>query len=213
MKKNRTMRIAVLMLALSLLTCCFVGSTFAKYTSSASGSSTATVAKWSINVEGTEIAVTGAPKTVAFDLFTTINDTKAPGGDETDVADNLIAPGTTGSFELNIANNSEVTAEYDILYTISNTSNVPLEFSLTGAEDSWTSDIATLNATNVRLEYADDAETDGVDERASSVTVYWRWVFTTDASGDTADTALGIAAQTAAPKVTVTASIVVDQVD
>ena len=31
MKKNRTMRVAALLLALTLMTSCFVGGTFAKY--------------------------------------------------------------------------------------------------------------------------------------------------------------------------------------
>lgn len=50
MKKNRTMRAAVLMLALTLITSCFVGSTFAKYTTGISGSDTARVAKFGVEL-------------------------------------------------------------------------------------------------------------------------------------------------------------------
>ena len=45
---------------------------------------------------------------------------------------------------------------------------------------------------------------------AESVIVYWRWAFEGD---DAADTALGIAARTAAPNVQITAAITATQVD
>lgn len=50
MKKNRTMRAAALLLALTLMTSCFVGGTFAKYTTSDSATDTARVAKWGVEV-------------------------------------------------------------------------------------------------------------------------------------------------------------------
>ena len=43
-KKNWTLRAAVLMLALVLITSCFVGGTFAKYVTSGSGTDSARVA-------------------------------------------------------------------------------------------------------------------------------------------------------------------------
>ena len=49
-KKNRTMRAAVLMLALVLITSCFVGGTFAKYVTSGSGTDSARVAKFGVTV-------------------------------------------------------------------------------------------------------------------------------------------------------------------
>ena len=45
-KKNRTLRAAVLMLALVLITSCFVGGTFAKYVTSGEAGDNARVAKW-----------------------------------------------------------------------------------------------------------------------------------------------------------------------
>ncbi|MBQ4564451.1 MAG: hypothetical protein IJA58_08210 [Lachnospiraceae bacterium] len=50
MKKNRTLRAASLLLALTLITSCFVGSTFAKYTTKDDGTDTARVAKWGVTV-------------------------------------------------------------------------------------------------------------------------------------------------------------------
>ena len=49
-KKNWTMRAAVLMLVLVLITSCFVGGTFAKYVTSGSGTDSARVAKFGVTV-------------------------------------------------------------------------------------------------------------------------------------------------------------------
>ncbi|MBO4878634.1 MAG: hypothetical protein J5544_00070, partial [Clostridia bacterium] len=48
MKKNWTTRVAVALLALTMITSCFVGSTFAKYVTRAQGEDNARVAKWGI---------------------------------------------------------------------------------------------------------------------------------------------------------------------
>ena len=217
MKKNRTMRIAVLMLALSLLTCCFVGSTFAKYTSSATGSSSATVAKWSFSVEGEEIAVEPAT-TFAFDLFATAGSYDE---ENDDVAAKKLAPGTLGSFTLDVANNSEVTAAYVITLTETNADNVPLRYSVDNTN--WFDSMEALMA---------DSTASGLLKSASiaqggtaNVTVYWQWVFDSTkgtvhaGQTDATDTALGIAAREAndvdtfVPEVTIVASITVTQVD
>lgn len=50
-KKNRTWRAAALLLALTLVTSCFVGGTFAKYTTTGEATDTARVAKWGVIVE------------------------------------------------------------------------------------------------------------------------------------------------------------------
>lgn len=63
MKKNRTMRVAALLLALTLITSCFVGGTFAKYATTAeaaSGSATAAVWFSAINLSAGTTAATNA---------------------------------------------------------------------------------------------------------------------------------------------------------
>lgn len=85
MKKNKTMRLATLLLALTLITSCFVGGTFAKYITSTNSEDSARVAKWGFN--STSMDITGL-----FD--------KAYNGDgDTSVSAeaDVIAPGTTGS--------------------------------------------------------------------------------------------------------------------
>ena len=51
-RKNVVSKMLLLVLALTLISCCFLGSTFARYTSSGSGSATLNVAKWAIDIKG-----------------------------------------------------------------------------------------------------------------------------------------------------------------
>lgn len=210
MKKNnnKTLKVASLMMGVTVIAASLVSGTYAKYTSSAEGTDTATVAKWSIQVNGDEIAVSPAT-TIDFDLFDTINefDTSTT---ESDVFAGKIAPGTGGSFDLKIDNLSEVTAKYKIeLEETSNTSNIPIEYSSDG--ETWVMAGSFADITNENLAMTDGTETE---------TIYWRWAFTGDESTnykstqtDETDTALGIAAQTTAPTVTVKATITAEQVD
>ncbi len=201
MKSNKMMRIASVLLVAVILSTCAISGTFAKYTSTATGSDTASVAKWDIKVEGTQIAVSPAA-TVSFDVFNTLKEADGTTAEANVSATDgsLIAPGTGGSFELNVVNNSEVSAEYKVTYTQTNNSNIPVEFTLTPNDaNSWKSDIADLSMSD----FAAIAMTNGT----ADITIYWRWDF----DGD--DTALGIAAQTAAPTFVVNATITVNQVD
>ncbi len=198
MKTNKMMRIASFLLVAVILTTCAISGTFAKYVSQATGTDTASVAKWDIKVEDKQIAVS-PNTTVTFDVFNTLtgeqNVAKTDG--------TLIAPGTQGSFELNIVNNSEVTAEYKVTYT-QEANNIPLKFALTNTNETvWEDSIADLNMTNF--------ETIAMTNGTASITIYWKWDFTDNR--DAADTALGIAAQTTAPTFTVNATIDVQQVD
>lgn len=209
MKKNVMMRMASCLLVAVLLTTCVISGTFAKYTSTATGSDIATVAKWSIKVIDTEIAATTDVENLYFNLFDTINDTNNT-ADETNVSDNLIAPGTAGSFEFKVKNDSEVNAKYSVTLTETNASNIPLQYSVDGTE--WKDSIAELSMTDL----TDNEINIGVEE---TVTVYWRWVFEGTTNGahagqiDATDTALGIAGQGTAPTVTIKLSITVTQID
>ena len=113
MEKNKTMKMILITLLIAMIALILVSSTYAKYTSSASGSATARVAKWSFNVGKNNDIVT--TNTFTFNLFDTINDTNGT-DKETDVvsanADKVIAPGTSGSFDLVLENKSETSAKY-----------------------------------------------------------------------------------------------------
>lgn len=82
MKKNRTMRLAALLLVLTLITSCFVGGTFAKYTTSATSEDDARVAYWGFD-QDTAITLEG--------LFSD-TDSNVSGN-----ANGLLAPGTKGA--------------------------------------------------------------------------------------------------------------------
>ena len=208
MKNDRITRFAILILALTMITLMIVSGTFAKYTSSATGSDTATVAKWSIKVgSGDGIEIAGSSSTVAFDLFSTIKD--EDGGSEDDVAGKasniavgntaatakIIAPGTSGSFDIIVKNESEVNATYSIAFESNNTS-IPIEFSTDGT--TWKSTLSEANVTNATI---------NMNSAAQTKTVYWRWAYDVSAARDTADTNLGVAAQTSPASVTLSATI------
>ena len=212
--KNKFMRAATLLMALTLMTSCFVGGTFAKYTSTQSGSDTARVAKWSFNVGDTNIAKT---ETVSFDfnVFETIMDETANSDDAEVYGDKVIAPGTRGQFVIELANTSEVDAMYAIEFTETdgvNPTAIPLWYS-TSVNGTWTQDISALNiaaSSDTQLDY------NGGAKDSDSVTVYWKWLFegTDGQQTDTSDTVLGIySAAGSAATVTVTAKVTATQVD
>ena len=213
MKNDRITRFAILVLALTMITLMIVSGTFAKYTSSATGSDSATVAKWSIKVgSGDGIEIAGSSSTVSFDLFSTIKD--EDGGSEADVAGKasgtavgstsatakIIAPGTSGSFDIIVKNESEVNATYSIAFESNNTS-IPIEFSTDGT--TWKSTLSEANVTNAAI---------NMNSAAQTKTVYWRWAYDVSAARDTADTNLGVAAQTSPASVTLSATITATQV-
>ena len=203
MKKNRTMRVAVLMLALTLLTCCFVGSTFAKYTSSATGTDSVQVAKWEVFVNGDEELSVTTP-TISFDLFETILD--SDGNAEDEVLAERIAPGTSGSFTLTIDNKSDVDAQYWITFAeTANTLNVPIVYSTVAPATAQETDWKEISELSIGTVGGDGVAIDMTNGTAS-VTVYWKWAF----DGD--HTSIGIAAQTAT-NVEVSATVKVEQVD
>lgn len=202
MKNNKTVKFMALVLFVTILAIILVSGTYAKYTTSATGSDNARVAKWSIKLGDEDIAKS-TEKTFAIDLFSTITNTD--GSEEKNVKKtdgSLIAPGTMGSFTLlSLKNESEVNAKYSVTYTLSNESGVPLEFTTNkDDESSWKSDFTAVNVSNEAL---------ATDATATTATVYWRWAFTKDTARDTSDTTLG----TTTPTVTLTAKIDVEQAD
>ena len=204
MKKNKLSRLAILVLALVIVSMMIISGTYSKYTSSATGTDSVAVAKWDIKLNTAQIA-TGSAETVDVSLFDTIVDT-ANGVAETDVdetqTDKLIAPGTKGEFDLVLVNDSEVNATADVNLSVTNASSIPLEYSTNGT--TWSSTIADANVSGAAL---------SMNGGTTTVTIYWRWVYSSGAVGDNADTVLGIAARTTRPEVTVSAQVVATQVD
>ena len=121
MKKNRMMRLASGLLVAVLLTTCAISGTFAKYVTGESGSDFARVAKWGVEVEAE-----------SFDMFTTdyeTDDTTFTGkysvsSEGTANRDDVMAPGTSGSFaKIAITGTPEVAVEVAVEATVSVSDN------------------------------------------------------------------------------------------
>lgn len=187
MKTNKIFRIAAILLMAVVLTTCVIGSTFAKYTTAAPAqATTASVAKWDV-----KITKDGSQSITTFDLFTTIKDSNGT-DNETNVASERIAPGTSGAFQFQIKNDSEVTANCTVTLNVTNANNIPIQFAFNSDNysDSTTFDVGEL----------------AIGAEATTVTVKWKWAF----EGNDGDTALGTAGTAT---VTVGATITAEQVD
>lgn len=206
MKKSTFMRTAGIMLVLCLILSCTVFGTMAKYTSEIEGNDTAVVASWKINVGSQDITTVTDPLT--FNLFSTIKD--SDGSAEADVTGTkTVAPGTSGSFDLEIENASQVTARYTVELTESDGNTIPLQYSVDGT--TWVDSVAELTMT----ELTDNTLAIGATE---TVTVQWRWAYEGGegyhaGQTDGTDTTLGVNAQTAPASVTITAKVIAEQVD
>ena len=197
MEKNKTMKMILITLLIAMIALVLVSGTYAKYTSSASGSDTARVAKWSFTVGGTDIV---AENTFTFDLFKTIKDTD--GKTETDVVsantDKVIAPGTSGSFDLVLENKSETSAKYGITYTVTNTASIPVQFSVNGKD--WTDNLANVVESDTDTKLA-------ANNGTKTITIQWKWAYDGD---DTTDVNLG---KVGTAKLIVQADVTATQID
>lgn len=194
-KKINLSNITCFIFLMTMIAMTLVAGTYAKYASTASGADTVVVANWSFKVNGEEIAVEGDKKTIDFGLFHTILD--SDGSKETDVKAGVIAPGTSGGFEFNLKNTSDVTAQYSIHFDVKNENNIPIEFSLDGAD--WNKKLTNITASEDTIMPVNGTKAVGIK---------WRWAFDGD---NTFDTSLGTKEK--APTITVKATINAAQVD
>ena len=171
-KKKRLLVIALLLLF--GVTAGYVASTYAKYTGSVEGSGTVTVAKWAFEDDNSDV-----------DFDVDLNGTY----DADTLIAGRIAPGTTGSFTIELSNeNTEVGVDYSI--ALSN-SNAPANLvfkngnTVLGSGDTIT---GTLTP----------------GETGRQVTVNWEWPYYTSASDDAEDTADGEAAESMSITATIT---------
>ena len=215
-RDSKVVKFAIIVLALTMIALILVSGTYAKYTSSASATTTARVAKWDILLNGKNI---DEVQTVDIDLFNTILEDDGSAEESAEdvkkgtAAEKIIAPGTSGEFALKLKNQSEVKAEYSMTFSLTNSNNIPLEFSSDNGE-TWTKDITTFKVGDpAPTVLAQGAET-------TELKIKWRWAFTgtqsqnyqegTGAQTDATDTALGKAGTATA---VVTATVNVNQVN
>ena len=134
MKKNKMLRIASILLVVTLLSTCVISGTFAKYVTKAEGEDQARVAKWGVlvTVEGGAFADTYAAEDeyylAAEGVYSVVaNNTEFDeNGNITKHGDNLVAPGT-----------SSAQIEGDLVATVKGTPEVAARYTLnvSGVED------------------------------------------------------------------------------
>lgn len=174
MKKIRNIFVVTVVL-LTVISMGSVAGTYAKYTASETDTDTARVAKWDVKF--------GGGNTFDFNLFNTILDSN--GGAEDDVKDgkpteNIIAPGTSGAFTIDITNDSEVNADVFATFEETNTSNIPLEYKVTYTPQNggtpvvvdWTNTIANVKLENANLPFDTTS-----NSNKGTIKFEWRWVY------------------------------------
>ena len=195
-KENRRATLIALLVILVIATGAFIG-TIAKYITSSTGSDSAVVAKFGLNVPNT------------IDLFA---DSYVHVQADTN-GKKIIAPGTFGAKTFTVTGTSEVSYKIDAKVTVTYSEEwgeyYPLEFSLNGSE--WTG----IEQFKINLENALASEISEPNKPYENTqTIYWRWKLHVSEANDVKDTEMGIKAATGtAPKVVVNIEVTAMQAD
>lgn len=184
---NKRLKVAIILIAVILLSALVISITYSKYFSKITGTGTATVAKWKFEVNG---------QTDTLGPITLGNTASK----NSKVADGKIAPGTDGKFDVEIdANGTEVALEYEIKFA-NVRGNIPenLKFYEDSSFGTEIKDLTTKGYTGT-IEKEDTGT-------KKTVSFYWKWDYeTTDtATNDPKDTTSGEAADTISFDITVT---------
>ena len=134
-KENRLPKFSAFVLLITILMLTFISGTFSRYTTNVEKEDSAVVAKWDVSIGNASESFELFNKSAIYDTKDVIDFTQA-GTVDTDVkegaTDAIIAPGTWGKLAIELNNNSDVTAEYDLDYDINDT-GVPFEWSINGS--------------------------------------------------------------------------------
>lgn len=219
-RSSMMVRLVAVLAVTMMFTMCFVGGTFAKYTSSGSADDKATVAKWGVAVTGTADTF---KETYAKndDSFTLAANTVVSTGD-------VVAPGTSGSMAaFTITGTPEVAVNVKFEGTLELGGNwkdaggnyyCPIEITVGtttfkgtdyGSADAFESDVNAKIATFTNnYEANTDLSTIGSDAPAIS----WKWTF--EGNDDVKDTYLGNkAALGKLAKISLEVTVTVTQID
>ena len=166
MKRRRTTRLGVVALALTLITMTMTGGPLARYVTEVTGNATAEVAAWSFKAnESSETFTT-------IDLGDTTHRAEYTG---TDIKTDVIAPGTSGSFDIVLdGSGSEVGVDYIVSIKSAEGTNLPSDFvfkvknGANGTEEQYTlqgeiTGTIDYNSSN--------------DVMKKTITVSWEWPF------------------------------------
>ena len=233
-KTGKTMRVAGLLLALVLVTSCFVGGTFAKYATSGTGTDSARVAKFGVEITANGTMFAKKYKTDDPNVVAAIAESVVSSDDK-----NLVAPGTKGDMvSMTMTGTPEVAVNVKCEATEvklenwtreDNTFYCPLKFTIKGVEG--TAHISGLDYNSAatlqdaikneiaRYSVNYPANTTLSEKNTAALGVSWEWAFA-NATGtmanqsDVDDTYLGNQAATAtAATVSLTVKTTVTQID
>lgn len=217
MKKNWTMRVGVALVALTLITSCFVGGTFAKYTTAGIGTDSARVAKF-----GVTVTANGNMFTDRYDTADNSATVVSQGGVK------VVAPGTKGKMaSMTLVGVPEVDVKVTYEATVELNDNwvdaegnfyFPLDIIVNGREvvlsdatdkEAVISAVATaINKYSKTYRAGTDLSTVGAD----SLAISWEWDF--EGNDDVNDTYLGDQANNGnAGEITIGVKTTVTQVD
>ena len=173
MKKNRMMRLASILLVCVLLTTSVISGTFAKYTTTASGSDTARVAKWGF-----------ATTTLAIDMF----DGEYSNVDSNDDT-NVVAPGTTKTATITLIPSTQTTPEVDYHFDVNVSAPAASNDAALLAKLTWSfngNEVGNFADLQAAINTAYDKDYNAGELPAKTFTVAWEWPFDTDNVSDTA---------------------------
>lgn len=234
MRKDVLVRLAGLAIMLTLISSALVSGTYAKYAQAVTGSDTARVAKFAFNLtSGTTTATQSQVGEASFDIFSTTDTGLYNSG----AGASFIAPGTTGTLELDVGNLSEVkvSVAFALAETFTNmpdgVAKIPLYYTIDGDDQRYSDTLAGVYDDSTNKSYKTLAElgsalaaslpaSDGTVPQSKKVTLNWTWPFAAQADvngqSDPDDTALGIAvaeSPAAAPSVKLAVTVTVSQID
>lgn len=217
MKKNWFLRIGLISLVLALATTCLLGGTFAKYTTTVSGSDSIQVAKFAFkatDVDGIELA--GAEINLFADAKTDATGTVQTG---------MFAPGVYGTFSIVLDNTGS-----DVDVVINDDSEVTIILSASDeaafdpntkfikfvvsyepiGEDPTYGAVASLNELAAAVEAAIELDEGDYIEKGSDVTIYVAYIW--EGATDAVDSAIGDFAAAHDPlTITMDITIIADQ--
>ena len=130
MKKNKMMRIAAVLLIVTLLSTCAISGTFAKYVAKADVEDSARVAKWGIKIETTSNLFSDKYEAQDEDYI-------AAGGEYSVISDNgdmVVAPGTSsdqlenGGFSAILSGKPEVATRFQLKVDLNDVKDVYMPF-------------------------------------------------------------------------------------
>lgn len=182
-KKSIAGRLGMTAFALTLVTTCISSGTLAKYTSEVTGTGTAAAAKWDVEFKADANKTTATTvKSEAFNF--TLDGTQSGNDSHALVAENKVAPGSTGSvaLQINVKSTNEVKTGGSFEIDASNLKGVPIKFY---SDSSFTQEIEMSDNKGTVT------STTTVAPKASTTidqVIYWKW---DPSSTDTADTTLG----------------------